>query len=197
MELVENISINPTSDEAAGALGLIKGKAPEATLLAALPRTASLFLVEHRRQQVGGVVLGSDQLADLDFYELAGEAADGLLVCQPILLEREDPEKGEFVRKFEQFSKRSPDWIAVADYDAMRLALEVLKRSGPERASFLEVIREISGPDRAFSGLGGPVFFKQDGTSQRPFFMAEIHSGRLRPARPPTVEFPVVLSSEK
>jgi branched-chain amino acid transport system substrate-binding protein len=197
LELVENISVNPTADEAARAVGVIKDRAPEATLLAALPRTASVFLVEHRRQHVGGVVLGSDQLADLDFYETAGEAADGLLVCQPILLDREDAEKSEFVRKFKQFSKRSPDWIAVAGYDAMRLALEVLNRSGPERASFLEVIREISGPDRAFTGLGGPVFFKQDGTSQRPFFMAEIHSGRLRPARPPTVKFPVTLGSEK
>ena len=197
LELVENISINPTWVEAAGAVGFIKGKTPEATLLAALPRTASLFLIEHRRQRVGGVVLGPDQLADLDFYEMAGQAAEGLLVCQPILLGREDPEKNEFIRKFEQFSKHSPDWIAVAGYDAMRLALEVLSRSGPERASFLEVIREISGPDRAFSGLGGPVFFKEDGTSQRPFFVAEIHSGKLRPARPPTVKFPVALSSEK
>jgi hypothetical protein len=71
----------------------------------------------------------------------------------------------------------------------MRLALEVLSRSGPERTDFLRVMRKISVATKSFSGIGGPVFFKQDGTSQRPFFVAEIHNGRLRPAKPPTVEF--------
>lgn len=197
LKLVENISINPKPDEAARAVRLLKSARPEAVLLAASPKAASLFLIEHRRKNVGGVVLGPDQLADLDFYETAGQAAEGLLVCQPILLEGEDPDKSGFVRRFEQFSKRRPDWIAVAGYDAMRLALEVLSRSGPERTTFLQVIREISGPDTAFSGLSGPVFFKGDGTSQRPFYVAEIHGGRLRPARPPTIEFPVALRGEK
>jgi len=197
LELVENISANPEPDEAARAVRLIKSARPEAILLAALPKAASLFLIEHRRQSMGGVVLGPDKLAGLDFYEMAGQAAEGLLLCQPILLDREDPEKSEFVRRFEQFTKRSPDWIAVAGFDSMRLALEVLSRSGPERTSFVNAIRKISGPGTSFSGLSGPVFFKEDGASQRPFFVAQIHNGRLRPAKPPTIDFPVALRGEK
>jgi len=146
---------------------------------------------------MGGVVLGPDKFAGLDFYEMAGQAAEGLLVCQPILLDGEDPEKSEFVRRFEQFTKRSPDWIAVAGFDSMRLALEVLSRSGPERTSFVNAIRKISGPGTSFSGLGGPIFFKEDGASQRPFFVAEVHNGHLRPAKPPTIEFSVAPRGEK
>ena len=192
LELVANISANPEPDEVARAVILLKSARPQAILLAALPKAASLFLIEHRRQNMAGVVLGPDKFAGLDFYEMAGQAAEGLLVCQPILLDREGPEKSEFVRRFEQFSKQSPDWIAAAGYDAMRLALEVLSRSGPERTSFVSAIRKISGPGTSFSGLGGPVFFKEDGASQRPFFVAEIHNGQLRPAEPPTVEFPLL-----
>ncbi len=197
LELVENISANPEPDETSRVVRLLKSARPEAIFLAALPKAASLFLIEHRRQSMGGAVLGPDKFAGLDFYEMAGQAAEGLLVCQPILLDREDPQKSEFVLRFEQFSKRSPDWIAVAGYDSMRLALEVLSRSGPERTSFVSAIRKISGPGKSFSGLGGPVFFKEDGASQRPFFVAEIHNGRLRPAKPPTIEFPVALRGEK
>jgi len=192
LELVENILGNPKPEEAARAVRILKSASPEAIFVAASPKAASLFLIEHRRQSVGGVLLGPDQLADLDFYEMAGQAAEGLLVCQPIMLDREDLEKSGFVQRFEQFSKRRPDWIAVAGYDSMRLALEVLSRSGPKRNDFLRVIRQISGPGTSFRGIGGPVFFKQDGTSQRPFFVAEIHNGRLRPAKPSTVEFPVL-----
>ena len=189
LELVENISGNPNPQEAARAVSIIKSARPEAIFLAASPKAASLFLIEHRLQKVGGVVLGPDQLADLDFYEMTGQAAEGLLVCQPILLDREDPKNSGFVQRFEQFSKRRPNWIAAAGYDSMRLALEVLSRSGPERTDFLRVIRKISDPGKSFSGIGGPLFFKEDGDSQRPFFVAEIHEGRLRPAEPPSVEF--------
>jgi len=196
LELVENISGNPNPEEAVRAVGILKSARPEAVFLAALPKAASLFLIEHRRQKVGGVVLGPDQFADLDFYEMTGQAAEGLLVCQPILLDREDSDKSGFVQRFEQFSKRRPNWIAAAGYDSMRLALEVLSRSGPERTDFLRVIRKISDPGRSFIGIGGPVFFKAAGNSQRPFFVAEIHDGRLRPAQPPTIEFPVTLRGE-
>ena len=197
LELVRPISANPQGDEIARAVRLFKNERPEAIILAALPKAASSFLIERRRQDVGGVVLGTDRFAGLDFYELAGQAAEGLLVCQPILLDSKDPHSSEFVRRFEQFSKRSPNWIAVAGYDSMRLALQVLSRSGSGRTSFLTAIREIADPDTSFRGLGGPVFFREDGTSQRPIFVAEIHNGRLRPAKPPTIEFPVAFKGER
>ena len=128
---------------------------------------------------------------------MAGQAAEGLLVCQPILFKTENPKESTFVRRFEQLYKRRPDWIAAAGYDAMRLALEVLNSSGPERRAFLQSLRTISGPDTAFEGLSGPVFFKDDGTSRRPLFVGEVKNGTLKAAKPPTVEFPVAPSTEK
>lgn len=190
LELVANVAINSDQAEAARAVASLKSTSPEGVFLAASPRAASLFLLERQRQHLGGVVLGPDQLADLDFYEMAGPAAEGLLVCQPILLETEDPKKSEFVRRFEQLYKRRPDWLAAAGYDAMRLALEVLNRSGPGRSAFLQSLRTISGPDTAFKGLSGPVFFREDGGSRRPFFVAAVQNGTLQAAKPPTVAFP-------
>jgi len=196
LELVANVAINSDQAEAARAIKSLKSTSPEGVFLAASPRAASLFLLERQRQHLGGVVLGPDQLADLDFYEMAGQAAEGLLVCQPILLETENPKQSEFVRRFEQLYKRRPDWLAVAGYDAMRLALEVLNRSGPGRSAFLQSVRTISGPDTAFEGLSGPVFFKDDGTSRRPFFVGAVQNGTLQAAKPPTVAFPVLQSGE-
>jgi len=197
LESVGRIFADPQGDETARAVRLLKNAKPEAIFLATLPKAASSFLIERRRQDVGGVVLGTDRFAGLDFYEMAGQAAEGLLVCQPILFDREDPQKSKFVQSFEQFSKRSPDWVAAAGYDSMRLALEILSRSGPERTAFLTAIRKISDPGTSFNGLGGPVFFREDGTSQRPFYVGEIHNGRLRPVKPPTIEFPVALRNKK
>ena len=69
--------------------------------------------------------------------------------------------------------------------------LRSMRRSKLEiHIAILRALREISGPEAAFSGLGGPIFFKGDGSSQKPFFVAAVHNGKLTPARPPTVSFP-------
>ncbi len=189
LELVVKVAVTPDAAEVARAVQLMKGVSPEAIFLAASANASSLFLLERRRQQLAGKVLGPDRLADLDLYEMAGKAADGLLVCQPIILEKNGSEPQGFVRRFEMLHKRRPDWVAAVGYDATRLALAVLRRSGQKRAAFLQALQGISGPDTSFAALSGPIFFREDGTSQRPFFVAAIHGGRLRAAEPPSVEF--------
>ena len=194
--LVANVAVNPNPEEAARGAKLLKDASPEGIFLAAHPKAASMFLIELHSHQVAGVVLGPDQLGELELYEMAGQAAEGLLVCQSILLETGESEEAGFVHRFELLHKRRPDWIAAAGYDGMRLALEVFNRSGPGRTAFLRTIRTVSGPDAAFNGLSGPLFFRKDGTSQRPLFVAEVHQGWLRPAKPSTVEFPADYSRQ-
>ena len=194
--LVEDLSVNPNPEEVAQGVKLLKDASPEGIFLASEPRAASMFLIELHSQHVGALLLGPDQLGELEFYEMAGQTAEGLLVCQSILFETGDSKETAFASQFELLYKRRPDWIAAAGYEGMRLTLEVLKRSGPGRTAFLRTIRAISGPDTAFKGLSGPVFFRKDGTSRRPLYVAEIHQGWLRPAKPPTVEFPVNYSKQ-
>ena len=189
--LVANVSVNPSPEEAGRGVKLLKDASPEGIFLAAHPKAASTFLIELHSQQAAKVVLGPDQLGELELYEMAAQAAEGLLVSQPILLETNESKETGFVQRFELLHKRRPDWIAAAGYDGMRLALKVFNRSGPGRTAFLHSIRTVSGSDTAFNGLSGPLFFRKDGTSQRPLFVAKVHQGRLRPAKPPTVEFPV------
>jgi branched-chain amino acid transport system substrate-binding protein len=187
--LVAKVAVTPDESEVARAVQLMKGVRPEAIFLAANENASSLFLLERRRQQLPGKVLGPDRLADLDLYEIAGKAADGLLVCQPILLEKNGFDPQGFVRRFEMLHKRRPDWVAAVGYDATRLALGVFQRSGKKRAAFLQAMQDISGPGTSFTALSGPIFFREDGTSQRSFFVAEIHGGGLRAAEPSSVEF--------
>jgi branched-chain amino acid transport system substrate-binding protein len=191
LELVAKVDISPKAAEAAKAVQLLKSANPELTFLATYPDTARLFLLERQRRDLGGKILGPDRLADRIFFEMTGRAVEGVLVCQPILLDAHNPEVTGFVRRFEQLHKRRPDWLAAGGYDAMRLALEVLSRSGPDRSSFMEGLRLISGSETAFDGLSGPIFFRKNGTSQRRLYVGVVHQGKLEPANPPTVAYPV------
>ena len=187
LELVATANISSKAAEAAKAVQLLKSANPELTFLATDLDTARLFLLERQRGNLGGKVLGPDRLADRGFLEMAGQAVEGLLVCQPILLNAHQSEVTGFVRRFEQLHKRRPDWLAAGGYDAMRLALEVLNQSGQKRSSFVQVLRLISGSATAFDSLSGPIYFRKDGTSRRPLFVAAVHGGNLQPATPPTI----------
>jgi len=181
-----------TQTEAAGAaltIQEVKAADPHALFLATHPETARFLLLERRRQHLGGVALAPDVLGDRDFSEMTGPAADGLLVCQPVLLGGSSPEVVGFVRRFTGAYKRQPDWIAAGGYDALRLLRLVVGREGPRRAAILRGLAAISGREAAFPGLGGPIFFGQGGLCRRPFYVARLEQGVLKPAAPPTVDF--------
>jgi branched-chain amino acid transport system substrate-binding protein len=189
LELVASIVTAAEPAAAVEAVELLKTSRAEATFLAASPESVRLILVERHRRHLGGEILGPDLLADRDLFEMSGQAAEGLLVCQPLLLGSTESPVAEFVQRFELANKRRPDWIAAGGYDALRLALEVLRRAGTGRSNVLQGLRGISGPDSAFNGLGGPVFFGDGSVRKRPLYVARVHQGTLQPANPSTVAF--------
>jgi branched-chain amino acid transport system substrate-binding protein len=189
LEIVAEVSVGADRAGVSRAVRLLQDANPEAIFLAAHPRNVRGFLLERHRQHLGNTVLGPDRLADLDFYETAGPTFEGVLLCQPILLDTNDNEVSGFVKRFSQLNHRWPDWIAAVGYDGARLALEALDRSGPGRDRLVLSLRAMSGLDTSFCSLSGPLFFRADGTCQRPLYVATYQQGRLLPADPPSVEF--------
>jgi branched-chain amino acid transport system substrate-binding protein len=188
LEVVARVFTEAEAGAAGLAIAQLRAAGPEALFLAMSPASARLLLMERRRQQLGGPVLGPDVLGDRDFYEMTGPAADGLLVPQPLLLGGSSPGVKGFAERFTTAYKRQPDWIAAGGYDALRLVRAAVAREGHRRAQVLRGLEAISGRESAFSGLGGPIFFGKGGLCRRPLYMARLEHGILKPADPPTVE---------
>jgi len=188
LEVVARVYTQPEAGAAGLAIQQLRAASPEALFLATSPESARLLLMERRRQQLGGLVLGPDLLGDRDFYEMTGPAADGLLVSQPLLFGGSSPAVAGFVERFTTAYKRQPDWIAAGGYDALRLVRAVVTREGNRRAGVLRGLEAISGRESAFAGLGGPIFFGKGGLCRRPLYVARLEQGVLKPADPPTVE---------
>jgi branched-chain amino acid transport system substrate-binding protein len=189
LELVAEVDGGPTALGIKQAIQTFKDKKPEAVFLAAEKEASRLFLLEKQRQRLAVRVFGPDRLADLDFLERVGQAVEGLLLCQPILLETNNYEVVQFVNRFTESHNRWPDWVAAAGYDAMRLVLDVLKKSGPGRNRLLQAMRALADSNNSFQSLSGSVSCRQDGTCLRPLYVGVYQGGKLLPADPPTVEF--------
>ncbi len=110
----------------------IKGLKPDAVGLSALVEPVAGVLLQARQlgfgaetQFIGGNGSNSPKLG-----EIAGAAADGLIVGSPWFVAKSDPANQAFVQKFQAKYGKAPDQFAAQAYDTMHIAAAALDRAG-------------------------------------------------------------------
>ncbi len=167
---------------------------PSAVLLIAGPEDAARFLREARTRLAGSGAcrfFGSHTMARHRFRELAGAAAEG--VRFPVLTAPDPacPVAARFCERFTAERGHAPDDAALLTYDATRLLLAAIQKSGPTRAGLRATLAGF-GP---WSGISGTIHF--DGTGQNPridLAMATIRAGVLTLIPAPVSPAPVIVN---
>ena len=110
----------------------IKGLKPDAVGISALVEPVSGVLLQARQlgfgketQFIGGNGSNSPKLG-----EIAGPAANGLIVGSPWFVGKADPANAAFVSKFQAKYDRPPDQFAAQAYDTMHIIAAALDRAG-------------------------------------------------------------------
>ncbi|MDP9097121.1 MAG: ABC transporter substrate-binding protein [Pseudomonadota bacterium] len=110
----------------------IKGLKPDAIGVSALVEPVAGVLLQARQlgfgretQFIGGNGSNSPKLGDI-----AGPAADGLIVGSPWFVGKSDPANQAFVTKFQAKYSRAPDQFAAQAYDTMHIVAASLDRAG-------------------------------------------------------------------
>jgi branched-chain amino acid transport system substrate-binding protein len=109
----------------------IKSLKPDAVGISALVEPVSGVLLQARQlgfgketQFIGGNGSNSPKLG-----EIAGAAANGLIVGSPWFIGKDDPANQQFVSKFKAKYGRDPDQFAAQAYDTMHIVAEALDRA--------------------------------------------------------------------
>jgi len=89
--------------------------------------------------------------------EIAGAAADGLIVGSPWFVGKDDPANQAFVTKFHAKNGRDPDQFAAQAYDCMHILADAIGRAG---AAEPDKIRDALLTTR-YAGVMGPFTFTQ------------------------------------
>ncbi len=110
----------------------IKGLKPDAVGISALVEPVAGLLLQARQlgfgpetQFIGGNGSNSPKLG-----EIAGKAANGLIVGSPWFVGKDDPANKAFVAKFQARYNRTPDQFAAQAYDTMHIVAQALDRAG-------------------------------------------------------------------
>ena len=161
----------------------IKGLKPDAIGISALVEPVSGVLLQARQlgfgketQFVGGNGSNSPKLG-----EIAGTAADGLIVGSPWFLGKPEALSEKFVSAFQAKYGKAPDQFAAQAYDAMFIAAAAIDRAG---AADADKIRDAL-TKTSHSGVMGPFTFSpgRDPASTEGVVVLEMQGGKFGIAR--------------
>jgi branched-chain amino acid transport system substrate-binding protein len=110
----------------------IKGLKPDAVGISALVEPVSGVLLQARQLGFGKATLfiGGNGSNSPKLGEIAGPAADGLIVGSPWFIGKPDPINQAFVSAYRKKYNTDPDQFAAQAYDAMGIVADAVKRAG-------------------------------------------------------------------
>ena len=158
----------------------IKGLSPDAVGLSALVEPVSGVLLQARQLGLPAKTLfiGGNGSNSPKLGEIAGTAADGLVVGSPWFIDRQDPRNAAFVAAFRARYGHDPDQFAAQAYDAMHILADAISRadaSDPEKIHAALLTTD-------YTGVTGPFQFTRDRNpaSTTGVIVLQVQGGRFR-----------------
>ena len=155
----------------------IKNTNPDLVLASALYNEGSVIIDQARKMGITVPFVGGNGFNSPQVIEIAGDAANGLIVGTPYFGESKDPKIIEFNEKYEAEFGKKPDQFAAQAYDALYIYANALKRAGTgeDRDKF----RDALAATKDFNGLLGNFSFDEVGDVVMDVTVLEIKDGKF------------------
>jgi branched-chain amino acid transport system substrate-binding protein len=140
-------------------LTTIKGKAPEMIYVPGYYTEVALLARQARELGIKVPLGGGDGWDSAKLYEIAQGALDGSFFSNHYTDENPDPLIQNFVKRYREKFKETPDSMAALGYDAALVAFDAMSRatdlSGP-------AVRDAIAATKGFPGVGGTITIDAD-----------------------------------
>ncbi|MGH6947235.1 MAG: ABC transporter substrate-binding protein, partial [Kiloniellales bacterium] len=110
----------------------VKSDNPEAIYASGYFFTAGPLVSQLRAAGVDVPVIGQEGYDSQKFIEIAGEAAEGVIITTSLDRDSNVPETKEFIEAFEKKAGYPADMVAASAHTAVRVAVEALRKAGTE-----------------------------------------------------------------
>lgn len=164
-------------DFAAQLTKLNQGK-PDALLISALYKEGSMVVKKARELGYQGTILGGNGFNNPKVFEIAGDAAEGLIVATPFSPEKQDEKVQSFVKAFEAKYNKKPDQFAAQAYDSLYIMSQALLGAGKADR---EALREQLAGLKDFTGVSGKLSFDENRNPVGVAVVVEAKSGKFVP----------------
>ncbi|MEZ5590846.1 MAG: ABC transporter substrate-binding protein [Gammaproteobacteria bacterium] len=110
----------------------IKADAPTAIYASGYFFTAGPLVSQLRSAGVDVPVIGQEGYDSEKFIEIAGPAAEGVIITTSLDRDSEQAEAQAFIQAFEQKAGFKADMVAASGHTAVNVAIEALRKAGPD-----------------------------------------------------------------
>jgi branched-chain amino acid transport system substrate-binding protein len=137
----------------------IKATKPDAIFCSALYDEGAVILSQARKMGITVPFVGGNGFNSPKVIEIAGAAAEGLIVATPWFVDKPDPKVKTFVQKYDKAFGKKPDQFAAQAYDALYVMAEALKKAG---TADRDKLRDALAATRNFNGVLGKFSFDSE-----------------------------------
>ncbi len=161
----------------------IKGLKPDAIGISALVEPVSGVVLQARSLGIGKetLLVGGNGSNSPKLGEIAGAAADGMIVGSPWFIAKPDAKNTAFVEAFRKKFNKDPDQFAAQAFDTMFIVADAINRAG---AADTEKVTAALGSTK-FDGVMGPFNFTahRDPGSNEGVVVLEMQAGKFGVAK--------------
>jgi len=178
LEIADIESFSQKDTDFSPQLTKIKALDVDALLVSALVEPASGVVLQARQLGMTLPILGGNGFNSPKLVEIAGRAAEDVLVGSPWFVEKDQPENIAFVTAFRARYHQDPDQFAAQAYDTMFILAEALNRAGGTDANKLHDALLATEHD----GIMGPFQFTEhrDPASAKGVVTLVVKDGRFQ-----------------
>lgn len=138
----------------------IKSLNPDLVLASALYNEGAVILDQARKMGIDVPFVGGNGFNSPEVIEIAGDAANGLIVATPWFAKKDNEKVKKFVEDYKAAYGMEPDQFAAQAYDGFYVMAEAIKNAGEaDRDAIRDALAEI----KDFEGVLGNMSFDEDG----------------------------------
>ncbi|MEN1967491.1 ABC transporter substrate-binding protein [Lentibacillus sp. N15] len=108
----------------------IKQLDPDVILASALYNEGAVIMKQARSLGIDAPFVGGNGFNSPEVIDIAGDAADGLIVATPWFTGKDDQKVQDFVKAYKDKYGKEPDQFAAQAYDGLYIMADALKRAG-------------------------------------------------------------------
>jgi len=154
----------------------IKGGTPDLIFAAGYYNEAASIVRQAKELDVKAQILGEEGFDSPKFIEIAGPAAEGVIIATN--LDRDDPRPvvQNFLKNYKAAYKEEADMVGASSYDAFMILAAAIRKAGTDPKAIQKALAET----RDYDGLTGKIRGFIQGEVVKPVQIQIVQEGRFR-----------------
>lgn len=169
----------------------IKEGNPDVIFAAGYYNEAASIVRQAKELDIKAQILGEEGFDSPKFIEIAGPAAEGIIIATN--LDRDDPRPlvQNFIKNYKAAYKEDADMVGASSYDAFMILVDAIKKAGTDAKAIQKALFET----KDYNGLTGKISRFVEGEVVKPVQIQIVKEGKFR--RKAVIDDPEIITPPK